>query len=817
MRQLSRLRTLSFPRQESAPPADATAGTSFTTAKPSGDASCNRDGETKFDPGPLKKEGSSMQRSLFLEHDEDNDEEDERGCMEAVSAFLAAVVHDADKQDSKRETAKGASPALLQTSKGAGTIECLDSARELLRFFGHSPLLHLEGVIWVKTSGERAHCLAALSNWSLFLVPLRDPSFIGGALHGFKKGKKHFSDRIVEVPLGSIVDVAPVGGREHLKTFRTVQANMVSRPFRITAAKNLAHCESAGESAADKGPETSAFGADEYRHILLVGFEDICRLRHFLVVACESWAIRSGVETPAKELLSCAPVAAQRYLAGVLEVMTGPLRDQVDVQVELMEDLADEMILDAVVKEAFFSTGDIFFEISRRLGAAADTVAERSAVNTAAGGTAFRQDGFDGSTCSIRRDGRRAVVSDARLISATASVLDAAFFHSIQIPQRIHLVGRPKPMSLPAVAEDLVFVYCALCSRIVTPCEDGADSSDIDTGGRSSLKGFSPAGVERLAEGAMSPLDTLSTGVLDRVVRALNGISDVVSLFNIENEHLGIVRNLVGVGLGVKVRVGIQPAASDALAFLVRVNDRAVDLIEDLDRREQERRQLEAARLLALGPTTVSPTSEKNKGKKRSVFARLGSLSPRPRRSVTPPLSPPSPAVEPPVGLPPINDNSNVRINHLLEGSSRSANKTTARTGAPKQEKNGVDNTSGGLVGLEGRRGGRNGGRSRPPISPTRCSESQDPSPRGFLSSAPVLLHSYAKLLNALVCGSYNLREAFFSACEVDIRNIGREGGYLDVLSGLDGGAPRLVFRQTALFLHEIANLFYSFNAAVRK
>ncbi|CBJ31451.1 hypothetical protein Esi_0256_0037 [Ectocarpus siliculosus] len=594
---------------------------------------------------------------------------------------------------------------------------------------------------------------------------------------------------------------------------------MVSRPFRITAAKKLAHCESAVGSAADKGPETSASGADEHRHILLVGFEDICRLRHFLVVACESWAIRNGVGTRAKELLSCAPVAAQRYLAGVLEVMTGPLRDQVlqtegtvDAQVELMQDLADEMILDAVVKEAFFSTGDIFFEISRRLEAAAATVAAGSAVNTAAGEIAFRHDGFDG---------RRAVVSDARLISATAAVLDAAFFHSIQIPQRIDLVGRPKPMSLPAVAEHLVFVYCALCRRIVTNCEDGADNSDIDTGGRNDLKGFSPAGVERLAEDAMSPLDALSTGVLDRVVRALNGISDVVSLFNIEHEHLGIVRNLVGVGLGVKVRVGIQPAASDALAFVVRVNDRAVDLIEDLDRREQERRQLEEARLLALGPVSVSPTSEKNKGKKRSVFARLGSLSPRPRRSVTPPLSPPSPAVEPPVGLPPINDNSDVRTNYILEGGSGSASKTTARAGVPKQEKSDVDNASGGLlgglVGLEGRRGGGNSVGSPPPPSATQCFESQVSSPRGFLSSAPVLLHSYAKLLNALVCGSYNLREAFFSSCEVDIRNIGREGGYLDVLSRLDGGAPRLVFRQTALFLHEIANLFYSFNSAVRK
>lgn len=75
---------------------------------------------------------------------------------------------------------------------------------------------------------------------------------------------------------------------------------------------------------------------------------------------------------------------------------------------------------------------------------------------------------------------------------------------------------------------------------------------------------------------------------------------------------------------------------------------------------------------------------------------------------------------------------------------------------------------------------------------------------RDFLSSAPVLLYSYAKLLNALVCGSYNLRVAFLSSCEADLRNIGREGGYLDVLEGLDGGAPRMVFREVARFLREI-------------
>lgn len=34
-------------------------------------------------------------------------------------------------------------------------VECRESVRDLLRFFGHAPLLHLEGVIWVKMSGER--------------------------------------------------------------------------------------------------------------------------------------------------------------------------------------------------------------------------------------------------------------------------------------------------------------------------------------------------------------------------------------------------------------------------------------------------------------------------------------------------------------------------------------------------------------------------------------------------------------------------------------------------------------------------------------
>lgn len=84
--------------------------------------------------------------------------------------------------------------------------------------------------------------------------------------------------------------------------------------------------------AANRQLESTTSGVvDEHHHILLVGFEDICRLRHFLVLACESWAIRTGgtLAGPTKEMLPCAPVAALRYISGVFEAMTGPLRNQV--------------------------------------------------------------------------------------------------------------------------------------------------------------------------------------------------------------------------------------------------------------------------------------------------------------------------------------------------------------------------------------------------------------------------------------------------------------------------------------------------------
>lgn len=150
-------------------------------------------------------------------------------------------------------------------------------------------------------------------------------------LHGFKKAKKNISDRIVEIPLRSIIDVTLVSGRERLKTFRSFQANSVSRPFRIVTTKAPCDCELAVPAATDTLESTTAFRVDEQHQYLLVGFEDICRLRHFLVLSCESWAIRSGgtFGGPVNELLSCSPVAAHGYLAGVFEAMTGPLRNQV--------------------------------------------------------------------------------------------------------------------------------------------------------------------------------------------------------------------------------------------------------------------------------------------------------------------------------------------------------------------------------------------------------------------------------------------------------------------------------------------------------
>lgn len=145
MKQLSRLRSLANKVNTRPEVSDV-----ITPHSPSG-STVSGSGDLVSLPAPQINSGNTK-RSLFLEHGESAD--DERGCLEAVTAFLAAIA--AAAEDCKRPAgAAEASPALLQTSKGAGTIECRESARELLRFFGHAPLLHLEGVIWAKTTGER--------------------------------------------------------------------------------------------------------------------------------------------------------------------------------------------------------------------------------------------------------------------------------------------------------------------------------------------------------------------------------------------------------------------------------------------------------------------------------------------------------------------------------------------------------------------------------------------------------------------------------------------------------------------------------------
>lgn len=159
MRQLPRLRSLAN-KINSPDDVEEKVGalsSENTPQAPSG----NVDSGDKLEmPLPAPSRGSiATKRSLFSEPGE----VDERGCLEAVASFLAAIAAAADGKRSAE--APGASPALLQTSKGAGSIECRDSARELLRYFGHAPLLHLEGVIWAKTTGERGVVCRRASRW----------------------------------------------------------------------------------------------------------------------------------------------------------------------------------------------------------------------------------------------------------------------------------------------------------------------------------------------------------------------------------------------------------------------------------------------------------------------------------------------------------------------------------------------------------------------------------------------------------------------------------------------------------------------------
>lgn len=275
------------------------------------------------------------------------------------------------------------------------------------------------------------------------------------------------------------------------------------------------------------------------------------------------------------------------------------------------------------------------------------------------------------------------------------------------------------------------------------------------------------------------------------------------------------------------------------------MNDRVVFLIEELDRREQKQRHLEKDAeqrgLLSAAPETPSRAGGKGK-KNRSPFFKpmagrfSGNRSPgyrsnsksltRPSTSSRPPAEelPESPQhfvekTKGPIGnhgrrgakkslLPPRSSLEKfVPLHRLLDGARPEDNGEVATAAAVADEINSATDGNDLEVGGDRASGeaGKRVGRARSSSSSsTPAPRLQGGSPRDFLSSAPVLLHSYAKLLNALVCGSYNLRAAFSSSCEADLRNIRRRGGYLDVLAGLDDGAPRKVFREAARFLHEI-------------
>ena len=242
---------------------------------------------------------------------------------------------------------------------------------------------------------------------------------------------------------------------------------------------------------------------------------------------------------------------------------------QVDTQVELMEDLADEMILDTVLKDAFFSTGDIFFKLARRLHrSSTEAAATASSVVTAAaapppppttaasapaaGGQRVLIDGEPGGNLGGGRGSRRSAGTDARLLSATAAVFDAAFFHSMQLPQKMDIFMLSTPTSLPKIAETFVHLYCNLKRRWLGN-HGGRDGGGGGGGGggdhgsgeivhedsrqdlctpssRTHLGEYNAGGECAVELGMRVSDETFSRRwkrTLDCVVRALNGISDV--------------------------------------------------------------------------------------------------------------------------------------------------------------------------------------------------------------------------------------------------------------------------------------------------
>lgn len=183
-------------------------------------------------------------------------------------------------------------------------------------------------------------CIAALSSWSLFMVPLRAPWSVGGFIADFRS-KQHSAAKIIEVPLSSMLEVGVVSARENLNTFASDEANNWSRPFRIITESAVTSSEkdpliqdlftSSSPVDGEKDSGNSNFIGKAEPVLTLIGFEVVSRLRHFLVVARESWAIRSTVTSGGSiaQVLTSSRGAAKRYIAGIHEATSGQLRNQV--------------------------------------------------------------------------------------------------------------------------------------------------------------------------------------------------------------------------------------------------------------------------------------------------------------------------------------------------------------------------------------------------------------------------------------------------------------------------------------------------------
>ena len=255
---------------------------------------------------------------------------------------------------------------------------------------------------------------------------------------------------------------------------------------------------------------------------------------------------------------------------------------------------------------------------------------------------------------------------------------------------------------------------------------------------------------------------------------------------------MGLVRNLVGVGLGRAWRSGVEPARSQTLDFLVAVNDRTMDLIQELGLLERKKREVKEARCCHRNrrervPPPLTTNDATNKSRRHSLAVNVYRLG-FPGRSPDARCSKTNWGGGALSGEPSLNTAEDSEHDPLEVGNGEGFGEV------------GVTNHASGEVGHEEAHGDTSleatlDGGGRPNSSSPRDS---------LLSSVPAILHSYAKLLNALVCGSYDLKTAFLSACEVDLLNLRQRGGCLDVLENLDGGSPRMVLRESSRFLREI-------------